>query len=205
MQVLRKYIPMPATLAAQGVTEAMFYANISSYWANNRAAFAPFDPVALTAELETEMLQPMDTLRPLFEHTAYLTRLATFISPEEMTTDPLFVTNALLPDVPPQHNATAHLLCGDKEFAYCDAPVSIALEDGRNVLYAAGACGGSPRARTSTRCLRRRSPGTAIPTPKGRSSSITAPPSHRRSRPTTRRCRRPARVAAARCARARVR
>jgi hypothetical protein len=144
VQVLRKYIPMPATLQAQGVTEAQFYANIQSYWNSNRASFAAFDPVALTAELETEVLQPMDTLRPLFEHHAYLTRLATFISPEEMTKDPVFVTNALLPDVSPQHNATAHLLCGDEEFAYCDAPVSIALEDGRNVLYAGGACGGSP-------------------------------------------------------------
>jgi hypothetical protein len=144
VQVLRKYIPLPSTLKSQGVTEAQFYANIQVYWDNNRGTFAAFDPAALTAELETEVLQPMDTLRTLFEHNAYLTRLATFISPEEMTKDPLFVTNALLPGVLPQHNATATLLCGDEEFSTCDAPVNIALEDGRNVLYAGGACGGSP-------------------------------------------------------------
>ena len=144
VQVLRKYIPMPSTLQSQGVTEAQFYANIQYYWDSNRASFAAFDPAALTAELETEVLQPMDTLRPLFEHNAYLTRLATFISPEEMTKDPVFVTNTLLPDVSPQHNATATALCGDEEFSVCAAPVSIALEDGRNVLYAGGACGGSP-------------------------------------------------------------
>jgi hypothetical protein len=143
-QVLRKYIPMPAELKTQGVTEAQFYANLQFYWDNYRARFAAFDPVALTAELETEVLQPMDKLRPLFESNAYLTRLATFISPEEMTKDPLFVTNASLPDVSPQHMATATLLCGDQEFFMCEAPVRIALEDGRTIYYSGGGCGGSP-------------------------------------------------------------
>jgi hypothetical protein len=143
VQVLRKYIPMPPALKTQGVSESQFYANIQSYWNSDPVSFGPFDPAALTVELEAEVLQPMDTFRTLFQRNAYLTRLATFISPEEMTKDPLFVTNALLPDVSPQHNATARLLCGDEEFSYCGAPVSIELEDGRNVLYAGGACGGA--------------------------------------------------------------
>ena len=143
-QVLRKYIPMPAELKTQGVTEAQFYGNLQFYWDNYRARFAPFDPVALTAELETEVLQPMDKLRPLFESNAYLTRLATFISPEEMTKDPLFVTNASLPDVSPQHSATATLLCGDEEFSMCEAPVRMALDDGRTIYYSGGGCGGAP-------------------------------------------------------------
>jgi len=144
VQVLRKYIPMPSELQTQGVTESQFYGNMQFYWANYGGRFAPFDPVALTAELEAEILQPMDDLRPLFEANASLTRLATFISPEEMTKDPLFVTNARLPDVSPQHNATATLLCGDEEFSMCEAPVRIALDDGRTIYYAGGGCGGSP-------------------------------------------------------------
>src|SRR5262249_53726634 len=136
--VLGKCLAMAASVKAQGVTEAQFYANFQSYWDNSY----PFDPVALTGALETEVFQPMDRFKALFEQNAYLTRLATFISPEEMTKDPLFVTNALLPDVSPQHVAVATALCGDEEFYTCEAPVRISLEDGRNVLYAGGACGG---------------------------------------------------------------
>src|SRR5262249_10088409 len=71
------------------------------------------------------------------------TRLATFISPEEMTKDPLFVTNLQLPDVAAQHTAVAHVLCGQEEFGYCGAPIRIELQDGRNILYSGGACGGA--------------------------------------------------------------
>jgi hypothetical protein len=140
MQIVRKYIPLPAALAAQGVSEATFYASIFSYWQQNRADFAPFDPVALTAELETEVFRPMDMFGELFGRNAYLTRLATFISPEEMTKDPLFVTNRLLPDVAARRTATARVLCGDEEFSYCSAPVRLELGDGRHVLYPNGAC-----------------------------------------------------------------
>ncbi len=143
VQVLRKYVPLPASLKSQGVTEAMFYANLQNYWRTNSADFAPFDPVALTVEMEKEVLGPIDTLRPLFERNAYLTRLATFISPEEMTKDPLFVTNASLPPVSPQHLATAHILCGDDDLYANEAPVNVVLEDGRNVVYSAAAFRGS--------------------------------------------------------------
>ena len=142
LQILRKYIPMPASLAAQGLSEASFYSSIAAYWSQNRGEFAPFDPVALTAALEADVFQPIDRLRTLFERNDYLTRLATFISPEEMTKDPLFVTNSRLPDIAPRHTATARVLCGDEEFSYCSAPVRLELEDGRTVLYGSGACGG---------------------------------------------------------------
>jgi hypothetical protein len=143
IQVLRKYIPEPATLVSQGVTEAQFYSNLMYYQGISGLQPAVFDPVALTSELETEVLQPMDKLRPLFDRNAYLTRLATFISPEEMTKDPLFVTNRLLADVAPQHTAVGHVLCGDEEFNSCQAPIRIDLEDGRSVAYP-GSCGGTP-------------------------------------------------------------
>jgi hypothetical protein len=146
LQILRKYIPMPASLAAQGVSETSFYGNNQLYWNRNRVEFAPFDPAALTAALEAEVLQPIDMFRTVFERNAYLTRLATFISPEEMTKDPLFVTNHLLPDVNPQHVATGIVWCGDEEFAYCSAPVEIMMEDGRTILYGGGACRGTTTA-----------------------------------------------------------
>ena len=76
---------------------------------------------------------------------AYLTRLATFISPEEMTKDPLFVTNRLLPDVAPNRTAIGHILCGDEEYDSCAAPLWIELEDGRRIGWLPRSCGGVGR------------------------------------------------------------
>ena len=131
LKLLRKHIPMPQTLVDQGVTEANFYLNLPFF----SGPLAPFDPVALTADLETEVFVPMDRLRPLFEQNPYLTRLATFISADEMTHDPLFVTNSTLPDVSPQHLAIANVLCGDEDYDSCNAPVRLRLEDGQDVMF----------------------------------------------------------------------
>jgi len=139
LQILRKYIPEPAGLVTQGTTEATFYANINYYWGNNMAAFAAFDPVAATAEMDTDVFTPMDSYRQLFARAGTLTRLATFISPEEMTKDPLFVTNASLPNVAPQHVAVAHVMCGDGT-QVCNAPVRRRTEDGQDVNYAVKSC-----------------------------------------------------------------
>ena len=57
-----------------------------------------------------------------------------------MTNDPLFVTNASLPDVPPQHMAVAHVMCGDNQYDPCAAPVRLRTEDGQDVKLRATAC-----------------------------------------------------------------
>jgi hypothetical protein len=144
--VLRKHIPLPTELAMRGISEAAFYTSLASYWSSSRSAFAPFDAAAFAADLEASVLAPMDTLRSTFERVPYLTRLATFISPDEMTHDPLFVPNPSLPEVAPAHMAIAHVMCGDEDYASCSAPVRLELEDGRDVLFAsAGACGAYQR------------------------------------------------------------
>lgn len=140
LQFLREHIPMPAAVAASGVTELAFYSNINTYWQANRAAFANFDYTRAAEALEIDILLPMDSYRRLFESNAKLTRLATFISPDEMMTDPLFVTNASLPDVSPQHMAVAHVMCGDNQYDPCAAPVRLRTEDGQDVKLRATAC-----------------------------------------------------------------
>jgi hypothetical protein len=137
LTLLRKYLPLPASLAAQGVTEAQYYRGYGYYTPS--PAEPPFDAAGLTAELQTAYFTPMATLRPLFTEHGYLTRLATFISPDEMTRDPRFVTNHDLPDVEPNHLAVAHMLCGDQEYDVCHAPVRLHLEDGTDVSYAVAA------------------------------------------------------------------
>jgi hypothetical protein len=139
LQLLRKHIPIPAAVAARGVTETMFYASIASYWQTDMAGFAPFDVAAAVADFDTDILVPMNTYRTLFGRSGRLTRLATFISPDEMTSDPLFVTNTSLPDVAPQHMAIAHVMCGDNGNP-CTSPVRLQMEDGREVGYTPTAC-----------------------------------------------------------------
>lgn len=139
LQVLRKHIPLPPALSERGVTEAAFYANIWSYWASDSSSFGPFDSVAAAADIDTDVLIPMNEYRALFDRSGRLTRLATFISPDEMTHDPLFVINGSLPEVRPQHVAVAHVMCGDGLQA-CEAPVRLRTEDGRDVHYRATAC-----------------------------------------------------------------
>jgi MYXO-CTERM domain-containing protein len=137
LAVLRERLPLPATLAAQGVTEAQFYGNPYAYSAT--PLDVPFNATTTTAELQTTFFAPLAALAPLFSDHRYLTRFATFISPEEMTKDPRFVTNAELPDVEPQHVAVAHMLCGDQEYDVCHAPVRLHLEDGADVTFAVAA------------------------------------------------------------------
>jgi hypothetical protein len=140
VRILRMYIPEPYALTAQGVSESQFYSSIQYYWNTNSSAFVPFEPLALTLALKSEIFDPMATFETLFGRNTHLTRLATFISPEEMTKDPLFVTNLLLSDVSPQHTAVARVLCGDEEFNSCSAPVRVQLQDGRSIVYPRALC-----------------------------------------------------------------
>jgi hypothetical protein len=134
LAVLRKHLPIPADVAAMGVTEAQYYSAPYTY-----GAPTTFDAQATTAELQTAVFGPLEKAYPLFTRHAYLTRLATFISPEEMTKDPRFVTNAELPDVDRNHLAVAHMLCGDEDYDVCHAPVHLVLESGAAVNFAVAA------------------------------------------------------------------
>ena len=127
IEVLRQYLPEPASLKAQGVTEAQYYNTQLGYLSS--VPPGQFDAASAAAQIETEVLAPVRSFQALFAGHAYLTRLATFISADEMTKDPLFVTNPTLPPVSNQHTATAHVLCSD-ELTMCAAPVRLDLPDG---------------------------------------------------------------------------
>jgi MYXO-CTERM domain-containing protein len=139
LDVLRKDLPVPSDLAAQGVTEAQYYGNPYRFAGSTAMTF---DAAKLTADLDAAVFMPLAKVQPLFANHRYLTRLATFISPEEMTKDPRFVTNADLPDVEPQHLAIAHMLCGNEDYDVCHAPVRLHLESGTDVNF--GVAAGAP-------------------------------------------------------------
>ncbi|HEY4183872.1 MAG TPA: DUF2330 domain-containing protein [Polyangia bacterium] len=149
IEVLREQLPEPASLVAQGVTEAQFYAALGSYTSPSVGGTTAFSPSAAADAIDSEVLQPMANVRPLFVNHPTLTRLATFISPDEMTKDPLFVVNPSLPDVSNLHTAQAHVLCGDQDHDLCSAPVRVDVAQKTSIVFAAtggGYCSGAASA-----------------------------------------------------------
>ncbi|HET6282471.1 MAG TPA: DUF2330 domain-containing protein [Polyangia bacterium] len=146
LSLLRIYIPLPKRLADMGVQESEFYNNNAFYWSNYQADFAPFDPNKLTDEIDKAIVAPLRDGQAMFDARPYLTRLATFISPEEMHKDPLFIFNRDLPMLSNVRSVKAHLMCGDRRYKACEAPIRIELPDGQTLWFKRDAktpCGGA--------------------------------------------------------------
>jgi hypothetical protein len=135
LEILRKHIPEPQKLKDQGVTELAFYNQLAIYWNSDQASFAPFDAKLLAADVNAGLVQPLAKAQALFDRFPKLSRLSTFISPDEMLVDPLFIANTTLPDVPARRTSNAYLMCGDKEYTRCEAPVRLELPDGQKLLF----------------------------------------------------------------------
>jgi len=129
LPLLQQYIPMPPEAIAQGITPAAFYNNLSSYWI--QFAFPPFDLGTLTDKVVETIIEPRRLAQQMISAHPYLTRLGTFISPEEMNDDPLFAFNPTLGDLPAVHSAVLRTMCGDRAYLACNAPVRLELPDGR--------------------------------------------------------------------------
>jgi len=88
--ILRRHIPMPDEVAAQGVTERQFY---TPWGLRQWSSFLePFDVAAAVADIDTLVVQPMQVSQALFDDSGstVMTRLYTTLSPWEMDTDPMF-------------------------------------------------------------------------------------------------------------------
>jgi MYXO-CTERM domain-containing protein len=127
---------MPDAVKAMGVTEQQFYANISSYW--QQFAFPPYDLVALTKDISDSIVTPRIEAQMMIDSHPYLTRLNTFISPDEMNKDPFFFESRDLTDVPNLHTAVIRTMCGNMEYLQCNAPMRLELPDGRMAWLRAG-------------------------------------------------------------------
>ena len=133
---LAKYIPMPDAVKAMGVTDQQFYANLSFYWQN--FAFPPYDLAALTKDISDSIVTPRMEAQMMIDSHPYLTRLNTFISPDEMNKDPFFFESRDLTDVPNLHTAVIRTMCGNMEYLQCNAPMRLELTDGRMAWLRAG-------------------------------------------------------------------
>jgi hypothetical protein len=108
------------------------------------ANYSPSRYAGMTLEqvIDAQVLAPRRAAQALFDSHPKLTRLVTFISPEEMNVDPSFIENSTLPDVSNVRTADATLMCGAREYSSCDAPMRISLPDGKSLYYKAPANGG---------------------------------------------------------------
>jgi MYXO-CTERM domain-containing protein len=134
--LLAKYIPMPDAVKAMNVTENAFYNNISFYW--TQYAFPPYDLATLTDEISAKIVTPRINAQMMIDGHPYLTRLNTFISPEEMNKDPFFFETRDLTDVPNVRTAILRTMCGNSEYMACNAPQQLQLPDGRITWVRAG-------------------------------------------------------------------
>jgi hypothetical protein len=137
LDVLERFIPVPAELAAQGVDARTFFNNIGSYasYLEGRA----FDAAGCADELESRIAAPLRHAQALFDRLPYFTRLHTSLSADEMTVDPVFAFNDDLPTVSNVRRASARLACDPGTPDLSSAPVIVTLDDGRQILtsYAA--------------------------------------------------------------------
>ncbi|MES1172186.1 MAG: DUF2330 domain-containing protein [Bacteroidota bacterium] len=136
LPLLAKHVPMPPEVKAMGITDSQFYANLAMYWA--QYSFPAFDLGALTDEISSVVIEPRRVAQTMVDAHSYLTRLNTFISPEEMTEDAFFILNSDLPDVSNVHTAVFRSMCGSSQFMACNAPVRMELSDGRKVWVRKG-------------------------------------------------------------------
>ncbi len=137
--LLDQYLPMPDAVKKMGVTDVQFYGNLSMYW--GQFAFPPFNLAAITDGISKSVVAPRMNAQMMIDAHPMLTRLNTFISPEEMTKDPFFFEAKDLPAVSNVHTATIRTMCGNQQYTECNAPVRLELADGRMVSLRAGSTG----------------------------------------------------------------
>ncbi len=75
----------------------------------------PFDRDGMVAAIQERIIDPLVEANELFDQFPYITRLATTMSAEDMTLDPLFSFNPDLPDVTNTHDVTANAICAGKQ------------------------------------------------------------------------------------------
>jgi hypothetical protein len=154
--IVSRFIPLPAALAASGITLTQYYQQLRFFLGQDRtqnpmkytdieAALMAFDPVVLTGELRSKIVDPTLEAAGLFNAFPYLTRMYTTLSPEDMNRDPVFSYNPGLADYNNVHEATLTYHCASffSKNRYSDATLDTPsgfrlqfnVEDADNNLY----------------------------------------------------------------------
>ncbi len=130
--LMAEHLPVPKALVAEGVTQEMFQQCItcdggcSGDYYYDYDCYSPcercygdeleslgytFDTNAFADAVDASIAEPLRRAAEPFSRLTKLTRLYTTMSPAEMTEDPIFMTNADLPDVANVRNGVRTLRC----------------------------------------------------------------------------------------------
>ncbi|HMI89785.1 MAG TPA: DUF2330 domain-containing protein [Polyangiales bacterium] len=122
LPLLQRYIPAPA-----GSDENGFYG--CQLCDEDQIDFAAWDAEAFARDYRERIIEPAQHARELLQQQPYLTRLVTFMSPDEMIADPAFHLRSDLPNVDREHWAAQTIAC--------DKAPTIELPDGREIVLGA--------------------------------------------------------------------
>lgn len=117
--VLERFLPRPA-----GVSFEAYYGCVSCY---EEADLESWDPGAFADELEARIIGPAEHATDVLSQHAYLTRLYTTLSPQEMTLDPIFHENADLKEFSNIHSATMVFTCEGPDYVEFDDGTRLAV------------------------------------------------------------------------------
>jgi hypothetical protein len=119
LPLLQRYLPAPT-----GALEGPFYDCPTCM--RNQVDLDAWDADAFAADYEARVVEPARRAAERLAASPYLTRLLTFLSPDEMTMDPAFHERTDLPSVGNEHWAQLEERCGEQP--------RLELPDGRVVV-----------------------------------------------------------------------
>lgn len=121
----------------EGVTYEQVLSCVSCYFPWETTDVARFEVAPFLSAIETQVMEPMDRTRAMFEDAPYMTRFYTTMSADEMTRDPVFDFNADLGDVSNVHNAERIIECSPS-LSQFEAPWRVELASGETVRGTGG-------------------------------------------------------------------
>ncbi len=130
LDVLVEVLPLPPTLAAQGVEASDFYNCVSCY--AEYLDEIEFDAAVAADIVDNRLLEPLRVAEDLLQAHPHITRMTSSVSPIEMTVDPVFTFNAdMTQEVAKDRGAIVEMLCGWGGL-WSEAPRRLVLADGRS-------------------------------------------------------------------------
>jgi hypothetical protein len=134
--LLPRFLPVP-----EGQTAQTYYNCLSSPFGGGDSESCGytggFDPVAFTAAIDEQVLQPRRDAQAMLARHSRLTRLYTTMDPSEMSLDPLFRLDTGLPAVSNVHTATVVTECSD-EYYWGEAPLRLDMPNGASASWQPG-------------------------------------------------------------------
>ncbi len=152
--LLAAYLPVPDSLAAEGVSQEQFQQCVDCsspcddyYYGGCENACArcygdelsalgyEFDAAGFAVAIEEAIVEPLQAAAASFARFSTLTRLFTTMSPSEMTEDPLFAVNADLPAVPLERRGARTYYCDGSGYGYSESRYEVVTPNGLRACW----------------------------------------------------------------------